>query len=345
MKEKVSSKQVFTVLFLSSILFIASLSSESLNYNLWDSVCSVLIAFAFNVILSIPIFLLRKNNKNLLSQLKRNKFFAVFALLYIFYFLVSDIVTLSSMQNLFLNTLYPDVSPIILALLILATAFYGAYKGIEAVARSGFIVLLFFVIGIILTLLGLIDIIEFTNREQFFYEGYNDLFSNAAVVFSRCSIIPQLAIFSYCIKGEMKLWKFSLTQLFASLIVVFIIFITVFCLGRFSQTQIYPFYTLFTVSRLAPFERLDAIFSIIWLMVLTFKLSLNILIVKLISSKSNKNNVLVLLVYCVLVLIGSVFLVENYILTLSIIQLISIIFSVILGSLLPLFYCVKGKIK
>ncbi len=268
------------MMFLSSIFFISVLSMNALSENLWDSIISVFAAFLFNILLSFPIFMLKSKGKNtaaILSESKKFKFILVF---YALYFILSDILVLLQIQTMFLNTIYPDNSALILIVLVLSVSFYGAFKGTESVGRSSLVVFITVIICLSLVFLGIVDFFDLSNREQFFYTENNDSVTNFISIFSRASILPQLCILSFSVNGNMNFSSYSLFQLLGGFLCAFSFFMIVLTMGRFAETQLYPLYSLFSFSSIPPFERIDVLFSIIWLMTLCVKISTDLLCIK-----------------------------------------------------------------
>ncbi|MFI3207381.1 MAG: GerAB/ArcD/ProY family transporter [Clostridia bacterium] len=337
MKEKIISKQLFVLMFLSAFSFVSTLSSDALGDNIWDSILSVFIAFGLNIALSIPIFLLFKKENTVPEKIAESIYFKPLALFYLLFFVLSNSIEITQLENLFINTIFPDAPPIILASLLLLASVYGAIKGVEAVARASYFVFVFALIGLVLIVLGSFYLIDIDKREVFFYNGTDDMLWNTVVIFSRISTLPQLAILIFCVKDKAKITGFFTSQICVATACALIFVILVLCMGRFASTQIYPIYTLFTVAKLKPLERLDSIFSFVWLMIFTLKLSVSFVAIKIFFDKK------AVYISAVIMLFLSTSFVGISVLPTSYIQLFLIIPSLILGFFVPLYYLRKGK--
>ncbi len=334
MTNKISNAQIFITLMLCSNLFITSLSSNALNDNIWDSMLSIIIVFAINLIISIPIILMYKKGISLQQIFKDNVSYKIFAIIFLAYFIVVDVLSLLRFQTFQINTNNQDSPTIVLVFLVLLTAFYGAYKGIDCIGRSSIIVFLFFIIGIILCVIGLFDNIRLDYSEKFLADGNSELFSNSLLIFSRSNILPQLFILSHF--SNKKIAPFYLFQILSVLILILIFFLTVVCLGRFAGTQNYPIFSLFTVSKLMPLERFDAIYTIISFMLISLKISVDIVAVKSLF----KNGTRAIIFFSGLVLILS--LIPNMSSFISMFDLYLIPVIILLSVPLPTICYIKG---
>ena len=347
MKSKIISKQLMVLLALSSFSFITSISSAALRFNFWDSMLSVGIAFALNVLLAIPVILLYKRKQNITENIVESKYKKLFITLFILYFLVSDVISISQVGTLFLNVEPVDSSPTPLFFLLLITAVYGAIKGIESVARSSYFVMIISAIALLMLIIACVDIVDFEKTQVFFYEGVSDITINTITIFSRCTVLPQLAVLIYTVKDKLEIKQFLISQIVVAVLIIALILLVVLTMGNFAQTQMHPIFTLFSVGKLKIINRLDAFFSVICLLVSCIEFSLTFVSIKVLFTHSNmkkySNRALILSAFIIIVL--SLYLTKFNSNLSAEIQFFLFIPAVVLGTCLPSYYLIKGEDK
>lgn len=335
MRTKISLNQFYILMFISNILFVTYISSDALGNNFFDSIISIALAFIIGALLSIPIYLKKQNT----VQSKLGDAF------YAFYFIFSDIIILTQILSVFSNTIYYNVSPVILSLSMLVIAFYGAQKGIEAVSRAAFFIFIIFILSLIFLGLGLVNLAKADNSEVLFYSGYSDCFKNTWLIFSASSYLPQSVMLLRYLNKKLD-YKFFVWQGISMISLILIFLAIVFCLGRFAKTQMYPFYSLFSVATLEPIQRMDNIFSLITLTFLTTRVSVDLILTKECFRKIVKKRfefvipiISAVIILCVSVIFSELNLVY-YISNITLLKPVPIIF---LGFILPLISLIKEK--
>lgn len=335
MKTKISLSQFYILMFISNISFVTFISSDALNNNFFDSLVSIALAFVLGGLLAIPIFL--KENKTTKSRLA-DAFYA-------FYFIVSDIIILTQILSVFSNTIYYNVSPVILSVTLLAVAIYGCVKGLEAVSRTAFFIFLIFILSFIFLGLGLVNLAKADNSEVLFYNNYTDSIKNTCLIFACSSYLPQTVLLCRFLNKKLD-YNFFVWQGISMLALLLIFLAIVFCLGRFAKTQMYPFYSLFSVATLEPIQRMDNIFSLIALSFLTIRFSVDLILTKECFRKIVKKRFefLIPVLSALVILLASVVLSNfNLVYYISNITLLKPIPIIFLGFILPLISLIKEK--
>lgn len=268
--KKISVSQLSVIAFLSSVSFLSSMSSRIINGNFYDSIISALISCALGLLFSVPILCL--HGRKQLTPLESSAASPFLMVLYFIFFIYSMAWNLTSISSMLVNTIFPDVAPWLLIVPMLLVAVYGCVKGAEAIGRSAFIIMVAFLLGIVLIIAGAMQLISPRGQRVFFYEGYTDLVKNTVTIFSRSTFLPQLVILisfaSEGSKGSYVLWS-GIAGIFTSGLLL----VTQLCLGQYAGVLQYPVYGLAAASELAPLQRLDIIFSVIWLMIMLIRLT------------------------------------------------------------------------
>ncbi len=338
-------------MFLSSVSYVSTLNSSALNDNFTDGMLSVVLSAILSIILSLPVFFLHDkfddfNAPSLIRRYTKNIAPIIFAL-FIMYFLLCDVLMLSLMIDLLVSTVFPSVSPLLIAVMVLIVAAYGSYKGIESVARVSLIVLVCAIVGALLVFIGLIDLISWEHRQVLLYDGYHDMLGSVPMFFVRSSFLPQTLFLLSHVKGK-TVKKSILTNSLSGVLVISVLFLIVNCLGLFAGTQLFPVYTLSTVSQILPIQRLDIVFVLAWFMILVVKIASDFIsageCIKL--SVKNKYNGVIQIIFAVIVLFATAILtfnmeIKHFLVT----PVLTGIFIVLFGVLLPLVLLISFRRK
>lgn len=342
---KISKSQLATSLSLSSIFFICTISTTALNENLWDSIVSSLIAFSLNFVIAIPIFNLSENKINLSELIGENKKTRVILFLYIFYFLINDALVLLQTETLYSNTIHQNDEAILLVILVLFVSAYGCIKGIEPVCRAALIIFVISILSILLMYLGLVDFFDINNREIFLYNGFSDTINNSITIFTRSSILPQLAVLYTFVKRDEKTINIFAVFNFISMLVIISAFFMIVCtMGRFTLVQSYPIYSVFSFAKIEPFEGVDALFSLTWLIILCVKISLDLIAIKQILFYIGIKNKEKLNTFLIEICIFAIFYLLSFVTEfIAFIEIVLFVFIIVLGFIIPLYLILRGE--
>lgn len=349
MTGKITTSQFFILYFLSSTYYLSTISSEALRDNFSDSLISALLSGLLGIVLSLPLLSLHDKNGETSIQYKIRRDFGGFAkvlfVFYMVYFIVSDVIILALMQSLLTSTIFSTVPPLLIGFMAMLVAYYGACKGLETVARAGLIAFVIMLLGTILIFLGVLPVFNFNNREIMFYKGFGDVGINTITIFARSTFLPQMVLLLSSVQGKITKASFWWTGGVAVLSWSVIIFI-IHSLGGFAGTQLFPVYTLSAVSQLAPLQRLDIVFTLIWLTTLTIRLSCDLLAIQacLKTSVALKRSRYIIGGVGMLILVLAVCITDNYFITGMIYSgFFMTIPAVLLGFGIPLYIKIKER--
>ena len=303
---KISGGEFSLLAFVSLLAPLAFVGSGDLGGNIADTVYSALVAGAINLLLSLPLFLLRKVGVNENSG-KGEKIIWLIYLFSLAVFMACDVYTLTKMLN---NTIIPEGSPAFMAGFTLLIAGYGAFKGIETVGRSAGIVAFSFLVGLIFMLLAALPIMRKEEYVVPFYEGGEGFVNNSLFLVSRTCTVPGLLPLISDIRGKAGV-RFAGFNIAAAVISSLMFLEVQYGLGYYALTQKYPLYTLSSVTEAEPLKRLDLIFIIIFVMAAVLRLSLIFLAafkaMEFIRGKGSTEKWVKLCLFAVLLAIGAFF--------------------------------------
>ncbi len=350
-KVKISVSQLFVMLFISrTIVNITYSVYVADTTQLYDHLFSSLCAFFLTLLMTVPIYLLyKKNNEHSILDCGYNslgKAGAVIAVVYAIYFLWVLCYTLSLFDLFVTDLMNPKISAVALSLGVMAASIYGAYKGIEALARtSGLVFIAILAAGVFLVcaLFAQIDPMNFT---PMFYNGYQGIVDGVLLMLARNSCIPAMAVLlPMTQKGNVKKgifwWCFGVYATTA-----LIIFLVTGVMGDYVRTQPFPVYTATSVAEIGIFQRMDAVFLGVWTAGIFIKSALFIYLVSLCIKKiwgERAGRISVIVTGTVVLLITFGIIASQTVMEILFNNYILLLLTVLTGVILPLFLLLKKK--
>lgn len=279
-KHKITSAQFFITMFVSRAVVTIALNAGFLGgENMGEAVVSCGLAMGAAFLIAWPVWSLQKSYPGMTvgdaAQAAWGKGGKLVPAAYIAYFVVSNGASLGLFQIFLLDTVDVDFSAALTIAAILGVALYGAFRGIETVARCAVCVFAILLVGT-----GIVfGIVAFrfdpANLEPLFYHGFSQTLQGAMLFVARTSIFADMVVLLPFVKGKhvrgFAGWALGTTA-FVSLLLVLL----QGCLGRYASTQNFPVYALSSITEVRSMQRLDAVFVGIWMMGLIVKLACDI---------------------------------------------------------------------
>lgn len=277
-KGKISAFQFFIMLFLSRTLTtVTYISSYTKDIRLSDMLVQPIFRITIGVALMIPVYLLYKKyqDKNVLDlarqhSTKLSKVLSAFYVLTFFYFTVVTIARL----DLFAGTVvFPETDVDYMLVFVIIFCCYGASLGFEALGRSSVLSAVLVIPAIIFILAALVGKVDLLNLTPVFYNGVTPVVKTAIDSVGQTVEYAVIAVALPRVSGKVKkgffIWLVAQTLLMA---VMFFFAMTV--MGNYTGTQLFPFHTMASLAEFAMFDRLDAIFTGVWIMCAFIKAAL-----------------------------------------------------------------------
>lgn len=273
MNSKISVFQFYSILLLTRLLTtLTYIPAYTEGITASDKIIQTLFRLIFGIIISVPVFLLNKKyggeNQNANSAF--NKIKAVIFSIVFFYFAVTTV----SRLDLFAGTVvFPETDVKFLLLLVVAFCAYGAYLGLEPIARSAVL----FVIPVLLSLtfifLSLVKRIDLLNLTPLFYNGALPVVKTSLNAVGRTVEYAVIAVsFPFVVGNSKKGFFIWITAQTAVTAIIFFFEGTV--LGSFSGMQLFPVYTIASMAQFSFFRGLGAIITGVWILCAFLKISL-----------------------------------------------------------------------
>ncbi|WP_255883547.1 MULTISPECIES: GerAB/ArcD/ProY family transporter [unclassified Ruminococcus] len=258
-RNKISASQLFCLLLLSRGVLSVACGAFSGSGDIGSAALSAVIALIISILLSIPVLYLSKSG----TEPLQNGAGRVISGIYALYFFYSVCITMTMFTVLRAETTGLRISIIAVPLIMTAAALYGSYKGIEAIARCGALILFAVVAAFVLLCLSLLSKSDILNLPPVGSYKLSDIITNTVIMVGEQSCIPAIIFIYTHVKGNVKksvvLW---LIVLFVCIFALSLFISSV--LGDYALTQFFPVYSWARLSSFGVLQRLDSLFLAVW---------------------------------------------------------------------------------
>lgn len=259
---KISSSQLFFVLFVSRIVvtltYVQTVSVGKLSS---DFLFSIALSFVFTMLLSVPIILCLKSNRE-----------SVIPIAYSLYFIWLSAINISRFSYFASSRISVNSSMIFFIIAIVASACYCAIMGVEGISRFGSICGVILLITVTVVLIFNVHNLNMINYYPVETNSKMDVVKNALVMTSNSAEPAVLLIMSDKINGSK--FKPLLASIGASYLTVFLLILFVVgIMGASATLQAYPIFSLFQMASVGSFSRLDMLHTAFWVLALLLKIS------------------------------------------------------------------------
>lgn len=286
----ITSGQLFVLLYISRAIVTITYSPMLINGDsMWQHLLSALISLPLTLIMLVPVILLYKHDSKM-SVLEQSQdifkgFSYVIIILYALYFLLVACYTMT-VYNVFLTEAVNNELPLVpIAIAVLTASCYGAFKGIEALARASGIILVGIILTMLLMIIALSQSIDTTNYRSVLEADTASVTNGCALMLSRMACIPALGVLYPVIKGKVARGSVVFTAAVYITILVFIILVTG-SLGDYLKYSVFPVYQAAKTVNIDFLQRLDALYLGLWTTGLFCKISLFLYLVSLCIGKA-----------------------------------------------------------
>ena len=260
-KYKITKLQLFSLLFLNPIILTLTYSKDFFlkdKESILDFTLSAIFSYMVTFLLILPSYLLYKKYPDF-SLFEKAKLKKINTFVYAIYFFWICIYCLSVFRTFILSILPYDSRISLIAFLMCAAIIYASSKGVNAILRTSVIVFSLIVISLILIIFSLVKKIEFSNFPIFMENDKKDIIDGFLYMISRHFSIPTLVIllpFANTKPGKIFFfWNTSIHMFFSAMVLIF-----TGALGKYLETQLFPFYSATRVASIGVFRRLDTIY-------------------------------------------------------------------------------------
>lgn len=263
-KGKISAFQFFVMLFISRALTtVTYLSSYTKDVRLSDMLVQPIFRIILGIVIMIPLyFICKKHNTTDILSLANSK---LVSFCYVFVFFYFTVVTIARLDVFAGTVVFPETDVNFLLVFAVLLCSYGAYLGFEALGRSAVLSAILVVPALIFIMVTLVKKVDLLNLTPVFYNGVIPVIKTAIDSMGQTVEYVVIAVCLPKVLGNVKkgfFWWLGLQTLLMSTM----FFFATTVMGNFTGTQLFPFHTLASLAEFAMFDRLDAIFTSVWIL-------------------------------------------------------------------------------
>lgn len=279
--------QFFSVLLLCRLLINLTFDPNGLHLAPTDKIISDILTAVFMFIFSVPAFLFIRKGEGLYDSAKKVSIGGCkfIGFLYGLYFIFWSAITVSRFQIFATSFLETGFTQLFFVLMIVASACYAAYLGINALSRASLVMM--FIVGAAVVMLFFIPIkkFDFLNLGPIFYDGCKIILQDAVYSASSSVEIAALTLFVSRVDGNVKKGYIITLILFLAFA---LLISTPACLviGDLMPKLLFPEYILATMSEVGVFQSMDALITGAWILGAFVKTAFMILLSLLSFSQS-----------------------------------------------------------
>ena len=260
---KFSSKRFLLTLMLCacSVILLQNYNVASSNSFIVNILCMAA-GLGVCFLMFIPAIIIKKRTDSDFLTIARDRtprLVLPLAIIYSFYFVYVADYYLLQYTDLFQKKYYSEVSPCIIAFLLLAACVYAAFKGVNVITRFGIFLFLFAVVTNVLMDLGCLSSLDLSYNSFALKGSTEDIFG----VFMYFITQSFIAVIFACLSGYIKNFKVRQTVfsiIFTGFKYAFVMFFVAFALGSYADRQEYQSFILSRVAHFGTFAGIESFF-------------------------------------------------------------------------------------
>lgn len=268
MRGKITSPQLYVMLFVCRAVAVMGISAEVTgSENFLEAAVSYLLAAGVGLLLAEPALRLHRAQRE--DESAAPPLGKMGAVLYLLYFVCINAASLA-LFCLFLQTTSQELSALLAMAAVLAAAVFGAWRGLETVARTAACVAAILIFGCCVIFALVLPRFSLENLQPIFTQGAGGLFRGVVLFTARTSVFADLAVLLPFVKGNTRRGLYCWAAGTAVFVCVLLTLVQG-CLGAYAAAQEFPVYVLSSVTEVRSLQRLDIALFGIWLMSLVIR--------------------------------------------------------------------------
>ncbi len=283
-RTQLTTMQLFIIMLLSRLFVtLMYMSPTGFKINSSDLMLQIFIGAILTFITAIPAFLLvRDDNKN--GLIKRcddasNAFGKTAAVLFLIAFLFWAMRTLVRFDVFVSTVIFPESDVRWFLLILVICSLYSVIMGIDVLGRTAQIFVTLVAFSIIFVMVSTANRLSITNFTPMMYDGLYRPFQAGVSTMASCIELTYPLIFKDKIKSKPTACVFPWAGAIMSILLV-ITFWGAGVLGDFTSTQLFPVFSLTTLTSVGFLERLDVFLTAAWVVCVFVKIAICINIVQ-----------------------------------------------------------------
>lgn len=281
-RDRIAPISIFFLLFISRIVVsLTNVQSVTTGLMKTDILISIIASMVIVLVLSIPAIFCIKNHKNPLDVKWVGGFYSL-------YYIFLAGVNISRFSYFASTTLNPDSQAWVFSIIVAVCAFYGAYLGIEGLARFSAFAFVLLISAIIVALVFNVQNFELINLFPIVTNSRESIIKNTVFMVSNSAEVAMLLCLSKKVNG-VAIKQFLLSVLFSFLTMLLLFLFVIGVMGNSASLQAFPLYSLFQTAKVGLFERIDILFISFWIFGVFIK-AVMLIYCSVISFKPIKNS-------------------------------------------------------
>lgn len=290
-RNKISPQQLFFLLYISRVV-VCLTDAQSVTFSkiTSDILVSIVLSLGLTLLLYLPVIYCRKKGK---SPFDIKWLGALYSLFFIF----TAGLNVSRFSYFASTTLNPETQSWVFAFFIVLCACYCAMLGIEALSRFSFFAFSLMILAVAVILASNVKSYEEINLYPVINSSKNTIFLNTLTITSNTI---EGAVF-LCLADRLnapsiKSFASSISASFFTVFVLFLFMIGI--MGDSAAVQSFPLYSMFQMSKISSFERLDILHISFWVMAVFVKTTLLIYCASISVKKFKMKNKCIFFALC-----------------------------------------------
>ncbi len=314
---KISSAQAIVLLFVCRMFYTVTYSPGAEEIQSSAIILGDVIAVFVTAIILIPLFILMRKGAVIdiihASSSIAPTFGMIVSIYYLLLLALEQINTVTHFTVFITNAVFPDISAILIIITFVLACMYGAYQGIEGIARAAGIIFVIFIVSILFIVTAAIPNTNWLNLRPLVGDYQRQVISS---ILDNVSLNIEFVMFLLLfpkVKGSFN--RISFWYLTWSEIALLIVgTTTVLVLGEYLTKQVFPFYSIASIIESNVIQRLDAVHMALWVLVSYIKAAVYFYLLNDLAARLLKKQVrkLPLWAFAALVVIGSYLITQNY---------------------------------
>ena len=270
--------QLFTVMFLSRVFITLLYMPKSTNsLRGGDIIFEIILAAVVLSVVAIPInkYLNDESKKGLLFELQKKgrPLQIVISLIIIAGMLIYSLLSITRFNIFATTVVFPASDLRVFLLIMVLCSFYCIFMGLGVLGRTAEIFFPFIAFSVIFVLVSTVGRFEFTNFTPALYDGIKGPLEHGLITVSSTVELFYPVFYKDRIKGGTKnfIYPWLLTTM------GFLLAMVIWeggVLGDYANTQLFPFFSLTSLSTLGFIERLDAFITSSWLVCIFIRVAI-----------------------------------------------------------------------
>lgn len=282
---KLTVMQLFIIMLLSRLFVtLMYMSPTNSRLNSSDLMLQIVIGAALTLITAVPIYLLVRDNRSdgLLRRCSdvSPAFGKVTGVIFFLAFIYWSMRTLVRFDVFVSTVIFPESDVRLFLVILVLCSLYSVIMGIDVLGRTAQIFVTLVVLSMVFVMASTANRITITNFTPMLYDGFYTPFQAGVTTMASCVELTYPILFKDKIQNKAVACVFPWIGATMSVLLL-LTFWGAGVLGDFLNTQLFPVFSLTTLTSVGFLERLDVFLTAAWVVCVFVKMAICINVVQL----------------------------------------------------------------